>query len=153
MPRTRRHIPLNVFLNSRLVGRLNRQASGAIDFVSANSSIGFAGDSQACADDPSPGALHLAACNLVEQGVVLSMSAGTSAALPGASPPTVVVSALAAFHRPARHNGRATRRRAPDAPVAGFPTPRPTRAGGSSSPRHGANARSARDRRRYCRRG
>jgi serine/threonine-protein kinase HipA len=32
MPRTRRHIPLNVFLNSRLVGRLNRQASGAIDF-------------------------------------------------------------------------------------------------------------------------
>ena len=32
MPRTRRHIPLNVFLNSRLVGRLNRQTSGAIDF-------------------------------------------------------------------------------------------------------------------------
>jgi serine/threonine-protein kinase HipA len=32
MPRRRRHIPLNVFLNSRLVGRLNREASGAIDF-------------------------------------------------------------------------------------------------------------------------
>jgi serine/threonine-protein kinase HipA len=32
MPRARRHIPLNVFLNSRLVGRLNRQTSGAIDF-------------------------------------------------------------------------------------------------------------------------
>jgi serine/threonine-protein kinase HipA len=32
MPRARRHIPLNVFLNSRLVGCLNRQTSGAIDF-------------------------------------------------------------------------------------------------------------------------
>lgn len=32
MPRPRRHHPLNVFLNSRLVGRLNRQSSGAIDF-------------------------------------------------------------------------------------------------------------------------
>ncbi|MER8606766.1 type II toxin-antitoxin system HipA family toxin [Mesorhizobium sp. M1233] len=32
MARPRRHIPLNVFLNSRLVGRLNRQSSGAIDF-------------------------------------------------------------------------------------------------------------------------
>lgn len=32
MARQRRHIPLNVFLNSRLVGRLNRQSSGAIDF-------------------------------------------------------------------------------------------------------------------------
>jgi serine/threonine-protein kinase HipA len=32
MPRARRHLPLNVFLNSRLVGRLNRQTSGAIDF-------------------------------------------------------------------------------------------------------------------------
>lgn len=32
MPRVRRHIPLNIFLNSRHVGRLNRQASGAIDF-------------------------------------------------------------------------------------------------------------------------
>jgi serine/threonine-protein kinase HipA len=32
MPRPRRHLPLNVFLNSRLVGRLNRQSSGAIDF-------------------------------------------------------------------------------------------------------------------------
>jgi len=32
MARPRAHIPLNVFLNSRLVGRLNRQSSGAIDF-------------------------------------------------------------------------------------------------------------------------
>jgi serine/threonine-protein kinase HipA len=32
MSRARRHIPLNVFLNSRLIGRLNRQTSGAIDF-------------------------------------------------------------------------------------------------------------------------
>jgi serine/threonine-protein kinase HipA len=32
VPRRRRHAPLNVFLNSRLVGRLNRQKSGAIDF-------------------------------------------------------------------------------------------------------------------------
>lgn len=32
MPRRPRHAPLNVFLNSRLVGRLNREASGAIDF-------------------------------------------------------------------------------------------------------------------------
>ena len=32
MPRPRTRIPLNVFLNGRLVGRLRRQASGAIDF-------------------------------------------------------------------------------------------------------------------------
>ena len=32
MARPRRHIPLNVFLNSRHVGRLNRQSSGAIHF-------------------------------------------------------------------------------------------------------------------------
>src|SRR5258706_3033642 len=32
MPRRRTRIPLNVFLNGRLVGRLNRQASGAIVF-------------------------------------------------------------------------------------------------------------------------
>lgn len=32
MPRRRTHIPLNVFLNSRLVGRLTRQTTGAIDF-------------------------------------------------------------------------------------------------------------------------
>lgn len=32
MARPRRHIPLNVLLNGRLVGRLNRQSSGAIDF-------------------------------------------------------------------------------------------------------------------------
>ncbi len=32
MARRRRHAPLNIFLNSRLVGRLNRHTSGAIDF-------------------------------------------------------------------------------------------------------------------------
>jgi len=32
MPRRRTHAPLNAFLNGRLVGRLNRQSSGAIDF-------------------------------------------------------------------------------------------------------------------------
>ncbi|WP_163270055.1 type II toxin-antitoxin system HipA family toxin [Chelativorans alearense] len=32
MARPRQHVPLNVFLNSRLVGRLNRQSTGAIDF-------------------------------------------------------------------------------------------------------------------------
>ncbi|WP_088348121.1 MULTISPECIES: type II toxin-antitoxin system HipA family toxin [Rhodomicrobium] len=32
MPRARRHIPLDVYLNSRLVGRLNRLTSGAVDF-------------------------------------------------------------------------------------------------------------------------
>jgi serine/threonine-protein kinase HipA len=32
MARRRRRIPLNVYLNSRLVGRLHRQSSGAIDF-------------------------------------------------------------------------------------------------------------------------
>jgi hypothetical protein len=32
MPRRRRHIPLNVFLNGLLVGQLNREATGAIDF-------------------------------------------------------------------------------------------------------------------------
>lgn len=32
MPRTARHPPLNVFLNSRHVGRLNRSSTGAVDF-------------------------------------------------------------------------------------------------------------------------
>jgi serine/threonine-protein kinase HipA len=32
MPRRRTHAPLNVFLNGRFVGRLNRQSTGAIDF-------------------------------------------------------------------------------------------------------------------------
>ena len=33
MARRRRHAPLNIFLNSRLVGQLNRHTSGAIDFI------------------------------------------------------------------------------------------------------------------------
>lgn len=32
MPRSRKHVPLGVWLNGRHVGRLNREASGAIDF-------------------------------------------------------------------------------------------------------------------------
>lgn len=32
MPRRRRHVPLRVFLNNRLVGHLNKAAGGAIDF-------------------------------------------------------------------------------------------------------------------------
>ncbi len=32
MARRRARVPLNVYLNSRLVGRLQRAASGAIDF-------------------------------------------------------------------------------------------------------------------------
>src|ERR1700682_4226863 len=32
MARPRTRIPLNIFLNGRVVGRLRRQASGAIDF-------------------------------------------------------------------------------------------------------------------------
>jgi len=32
MPRRRRHVPLNVFLNSRLTGRLTRETSGAVAF-------------------------------------------------------------------------------------------------------------------------
>src|SRR5258708_14489057 len=41
MARRRRHMPLNVFLNSRLVGRLNREASVAIDFQSDPSWLGW----------------------------------------------------------------------------------------------------------------
>jgi len=33
MPRRSQHPPLNVFLNGHLVGKLNRRASGAIDFI------------------------------------------------------------------------------------------------------------------------
>jgi serine/threonine-protein kinase HipA len=41
MPRRRKYPPLNVFLNSRLVGKLNRQASGAIDFCYDTSWLGW----------------------------------------------------------------------------------------------------------------
>lgn len=33
MARRRAHVPLNVFLNNRLVGRLAKQASGAVEFA------------------------------------------------------------------------------------------------------------------------
>ena len=33
MPRPRAHVPLNVFLNGRLVGVLNQESSSAIDFT------------------------------------------------------------------------------------------------------------------------
>lgn len=117
------------FESERIAGMdwvASQKASGAIDFVSANSSIGFTGDSQACADDPSPGALHLAACNLVEQGVVLSMSAGNSAALREAWPETIVVSALADFDGMAGHNGVPTCRSDQDDTLADFSNYGPT---------------------------
>src|ERR1700740_32165 len=41
MARPRTRIPLNVFLNGRLVGRLRRQASGAIDFQYDESWLGW----------------------------------------------------------------------------------------------------------------
>src|ERR1700676_2972226 len=41
MARPRTRIPLNVFLNGRLVGRLRRQASGAIDFQYADEWLGW----------------------------------------------------------------------------------------------------------------
>jgi len=41
MPRKPARAPLNVFLNNRLVGRLTRQASGAIDFVYDPSWLGW----------------------------------------------------------------------------------------------------------------
>jgi serine/threonine-protein kinase HipA len=41
MARRRKHVPLNVFLNSRFVGRLNREASGAIDFQYDPSWLGW----------------------------------------------------------------------------------------------------------------
>lgn len=42
MARRARHAPLNVFLNSRLVGRLRREASGAIDFTYDPEWLGWA---------------------------------------------------------------------------------------------------------------
>ena len=41
MPRKPARAPLNVFLNNRHVGRLTRQASGAIDFVYDPSWLGW----------------------------------------------------------------------------------------------------------------
>lgn len=41
MARRRRHAPLNVFLNGRLVGVLRREASGAVDFRYAASWLGW----------------------------------------------------------------------------------------------------------------
>lgn len=41
MPRRRTRIPLNVFVNSRLVGRLSRQSSGAIDFQYDDAWLGW----------------------------------------------------------------------------------------------------------------
>jgi serine/threonine-protein kinase HipA len=42
MPRRKSHIPLCVFLNGRLVGRLNREMSGAIDFCYDGAWLGWA---------------------------------------------------------------------------------------------------------------
>jgi serine/threonine-protein kinase HipA len=41
MARRRAHMPLNVFLNSRLVGMLRRESTGAIDFQYAKDWLGW----------------------------------------------------------------------------------------------------------------
>jgi serine/threonine-protein kinase HipA len=41
MPRLRKHVPLGVWLNGRHVGRLNREASGAVDFQYAPTWLGW----------------------------------------------------------------------------------------------------------------
>ena len=41
MARKKTHTPLNVFMNGRLVGTLNKQASGAIDFTYADDWLGW----------------------------------------------------------------------------------------------------------------
>ncbi len=69
--------------------------SGGIDFVSANMSIGFPGDAQPCSG--SSGALHQAACAMIDQGVVLAMSAGNDGQLKQGWPEPLIVSALADF--------------------------------------------------------
>ncbi len=69
--------------------------SGGIDFVSANMSIGFTGDALPCS--ASSGALHQAACAMIDEGVVLAMSAGNEGSLKLAWPEPLVVSALADF--------------------------------------------------------
>jgi hypothetical protein len=69
--------------------------SGGIDFVSVNMSISFPGDAQPCS--ASSGALHQAACAMIDEGVVLAMSAGNDGALKQAWPEPFVVSALADF--------------------------------------------------------
>lgn len=69
--------------------------SGGIDFVSANMSIGFPGDAQPCSS--SSGALHQAACAMIDEGVVLAMSAGNESQLKQGWPEPLIVTALADF--------------------------------------------------------
>lgn len=69
--------------------------SGGIDFVSANMSIGFPGDAQPCSG--SSGALHQAACAMIDEGVVLAMSAGNDSQLKQGWPEPLIVTALADF--------------------------------------------------------
>jgi subtilisin len=69
--------------------------SGGIDFVSANMSIGFPGDAQPCSG--SSGALHQAACAMIDEGVVLAMSAGNNGQLKQGWPEPLIVTALADF--------------------------------------------------------
>ncbi len=69
--------------------------SGGIDFVSANMSIGFPGDAQPCS--ASSGALHQAACAMINEGVVLAMSAGNDGQLKQGWPEPLIVTALADF--------------------------------------------------------
>jgi hypothetical protein len=80
--------------------------SGGIDFVSANMSIGFPGDAQPCS--ASSGALHQAACAMIDEGVALAMSAGNDGSLKQAWPEPFVVSALADFDGKAGGAGAST---------------------------------------------
>jgi hypothetical protein len=80
--------------------------SGGINFVSANMSIGFPGDAQPCS--ASSGALHQAACAMINEGVVLAMSAGNDGSLKQAWPEPLVVSALADFDGKAGGAGAST---------------------------------------------
>ncbi|MCK5438718.1 MAG: S8 family serine peptidase, partial [Gemmatimonadetes bacterium] len=80
--------------------------SGGIDFVSANMSISFPGDAQPCS--ASSGALHQAACAMIDEGVALAMSAGNDGALKQAWPEPFVVSALADFDGKAGGAGAST---------------------------------------------
>ena len=80
--------------------------SGGIDFVSANMSIGFPGDAQPCS--ASSGALHQAACAMIDEGVAFAMSAGNDGQLKQGWPEPFIVSALADFDGKAGGAGAST---------------------------------------------
>lgn len=69
--------------------------SGGIDFAVANMSISTADDANTCST--SSGAVHLAICGLVAEGVVFALAAGNDGRLKEAFPEVLAVSALADF--------------------------------------------------------